>query len=113
MHKLVILIKTLEDWQVLEDAWPDFLHRVEEMPGLRKEVSCRVEQFLYGTEYVAQIHELYFDTLEAARQAMTSPPGREAGRILQTATGGQMVLFFADHQEDDLDNIRKHKQRAG
>jgi hypothetical protein len=43
---------------------------------------------------------------------MASVPGRAAGRILQSMTGGRMALFFADHFEDELENIRKYQSGA-
>lgn len=108
MHKLVIQIEPLDDWPALEARWPQFLHLVESMPGLLREATCRVDAFLYGEKPVAMIHELYFDSLEAAQAAMASPEGNAAGRLLQEMTRGKMVLFFADHKEDDIDNLRKY-----
>jgi uncharacterized protein (TIGR02118 family) len=109
MHKLVILIDELDDWTAFDETWPQFLHHAESMPGLRREVTCRVDSVLYGRGDIALIHELYFDSLQALRAAMTSPSGSAAGRLLQSMTGGRMTLFFADHKEDDMENIRKYK----
>jgi hypothetical protein len=109
MHKLVILIEALDNWEAFEDGWPEFLHQVEEMPGLLREATSRVDDFLFGRCAYSQVHELFFETLEEARQAMVSPQGRAAGRLLQQMTGGRMTLFFADHKEDDLTNIRKYR----
>jgi uncharacterized protein (TIGR02118 family) len=107
MHKLAILIDAPADWTAFEDGWPDFLHQAERMPGLRREATSRVESILYGQSAVTMVHELYFDSPEDARQALASSPGREAGKILQRITDGRMVLFFADHKEDELENIRR------
>jgi uncharacterized protein (TIGR02118 family) len=109
MHKLVILIEPQEDWTAFEETWPEFLHRVESLPELRREATCRVEQHLYGNSVYGMVHELYFDSLDAAQRAMASPQGRSAGQLLQKMTLGRMVLFFADHKEDELENIRKHQ----
>jgi uncharacterized protein (TIGR02118 family) len=109
MHKLVIQIEPLDDWSDFEERWPQFLHLVESMPGLLREATCRVDAFLYGDKPLAMIHELYFDSLEAAQQAMASPEGNAAGRLLQVMTHGQMTLFFADHKEDDIENLRKYR----
>jgi hypothetical protein len=54
------------------------------------------------------MHELYFDSLQDLERAMASPQGREAGRLLQQMTSGRLTLFFADHKEDDLKNIRAY-----
>jgi uncharacterized protein (TIGR02118 family) len=109
MHKVVILIEPVSDPHAFESAWPEFLHQVEAMPHLRREATSRVESFLFGRVEYAQMHELFFDSLEEAQQALASPAGRNAGRLLQTMTQGRMALFFAEHREDDLENIRKYR----
>jgi uncharacterized protein (TIGR02118 family) len=109
MYKLVILIEKPEDGAAFDEAWPQFLHHAEGMPGLLREATTRVETVLYGSSTLAIMHELFFDSIESARQAMTSPQGREAGRVLQVITNGRMTLFFADHKQDDLENIRKYQ----
>ena len=106
MHKLVILIKPSQAWSALEESWPEFIHLVEDMPGLRREASSRVERLLYGKDEYVKVHELFFDTLAEAEQAMSSPQGRAAGKLLQQMTGGAMTLFFAEHLEDDLPHIQ-------
>ena len=113
MHKLVILIEPLEDYETLEEGWPQFLRAAEAMPGLKREATSRVVDYLYGAHPVIQIHELFFETQDAAHQAMSSPEGRQAGRILQQITGGRMVLLFADHKEDNLENILKYRSKDG
>ena len=107
MHKLVILIEPPYDWAAFDEGWPEFLHHAESMPGLRREATSRVDAFMYGDRPFALMHELFFDNPEAAQQAMGSPEGRQAGKVLQVLSGGRMALFFADHKEDDMDNIRK------
>ena len=113
MYKLVILIEPLEDRASFEAEWPDFLHIVEGLPGLRREATSHVERFLYGQRQLAQMHELFFDTLPEAEQALASPQGQAAGRLLQQMTGGRMSLFFAEHKEDDLANILKYRKSDG
>lgn len=110
MYKLVIMVGPLDNWAAFDEAWPRFLSQVESMPGLRREATSRVDTVIYGTAPVSFIHELFFDSLEAARQAMSSPAGSAAGKLLQAMTRGQVTLFLADHKEDDLENIRKYKQ---
>lgn len=109
MHKLVILIEPPDDWAAFNDAWPQFLHHAEQMPGLRREATSHVDTFLYGERVYALMHELFFDTPEAAQQAMASEPGRQAGKVLQMLARGRMALFFADHKEDEIENLRKFK----
>ncbi len=54
---------------------------------------------IYGDVQVALIHELYFDTQEALKQAMESPQGQAAGQMLQRLTAGRMTLLIAHHLE--------------
>ena len=106
MHKLVILVGAQEDLQGFHDAWPEFLHQAEQMPGLRREASSQVDHFLAGKVQVVMMHELFFDTPGDLRAALNSPSGQEAGKVLQRITKGNVSLFFADHKEDDLTNFR-------
>jgi len=108
--KLVILIESSVEAAALEQHWPEFLHHAEQMPGLVRESTSRIDIHLYGNAAYQLQHELFFNSLEDARQAMASEAGRAAGRILQQLSGGRLVLYFADHREDDLENIRKHRQ---
>lgn len=109
MVKLVILIESLDDWERFFSTWPEFLHLAEAMPGLLREASSRIEQIIYGDLKAVWMHELYFDSQQAAQRAIASMPGQAAGRLLQQMTGGRMALFFADTKEDNLENIRRYQ----
>jgi len=109
MVKLVILIEQLPDWEKFEAGWPQFLHFAEEMPGLRREATSQVDAMLYGSSTYVLMHELFFGSLAEAQQAMASSQGQSAGRLLQQITEGKLVLFFADHKEDDIENLRRYK----
>jgi uncharacterized protein (TIGR02118 family) len=109
MIKLVILIDPIQEQQQFEQSWPAFLRLAEEMPGLRRETTSWVGGNIYGETHPAMIHELYFDSQVDLQAAMESPQGQAAGRMLQRLTGGKMSLFFAHHQEDNLENIRAHQ----
>jgi uncharacterized protein (TIGR02118 family) len=110
MHKLVILIEDSEGQADFDEAWPQFLHLSERMPGLAREATSRIEQVLYGRYHPVLMHELFFESFAALQQAMTSPEGRAAGELLQTMTGGKLTLLLAEHKEDDLDHIRSFSQ---
>jgi uncharacterized protein (TIGR02118 family) len=106
MHKIVILIETPEDESAFMDEWPLFLFLAERMPGLRKETSSHIGKTLFGSASYSMIHELYFDSLEALKEAMASDEGRLAGTQLQKMTHGRVGLLIADHNEDDLERFR-------
>lgn len=111
MHKLVILIEPPQDYDAFEEIWPQFLHLAERMPGLRRESTSRIDGLLYGRYDCTIIHELYFDSLSDIQAAMGSPEGRATGELLQKMTRGRMTLLYADHKEDDLENILKFKKQ--
>jgi hypothetical protein len=109
MHKLIIYIDSLADYQTFDEGWPEFLHQAEQMPGFVRETHSKIEDVLFGNSSISVIHELYFETREDLQIAMTSPQGQAAGKILQCITKGQMKLLIADHKEDDLENLRKYR----
>jgi len=108
MHKLIILVESTSV-PGFHNFWPRFLHAAENIPGLRREATSRINQVLYGDVQYALVHELYFDTLPALQAGLASPSGMEAGKLLQDMTGGRVKLLIADHSEDDLENIRRYK----
>jgi uncharacterized protein (TIGR02118 family) len=119
MYKLVILIETPDDLSLqnrsfdersFDELWPQFLHLVEQIPGLKREATSRVDRVVYGKGEISMIHELYFESLEELQQGMASPAGQEAGRVLQEMTGGRVTLLFADHKQDELENILKYRK---
>jgi uncharacterized protein (TIGR02118 family) len=110
MYKLVILIEPQLDILRFEETWPKFLEHAEKMPGLIRESTSRVDRVLAGNCMVEKIHELYFESMEAALEAMASPHGQAAGQVLQTMTGGNMTLMLAHHLEDKLENIKRYRE---
>ena len=110
MYKLVILIEPQEDHSAFDDLWPQFLAHAEDMPGLLREATGRVDRVLHGTYQAEMIHELFFDSLEAASQALASPQGQAAGGVLQSLTGGRVTLLLCDHHKDEIENIQRYKK---
>lgn len=106
MHKLMILIEPQVDWHEFERDWPRFLVLAEKMPGLVKETTSKIQSCLHGSLPVAEVHEFFFESPEAAKQAMASPEGVAAGKMLQEITKGRVTLLFADHFEVDPENLR-------
>lgn len=112
MYKLVILFEGSMNI-TFDDQWPQFLHLVEQIPGLIRESTSRVDRVLYGDVDISMIHELYFESLEALQRGMASPKGQQAGQLLQEMTSGRVILLFADHKQDELENIRRYKKPPG
>lgn len=109
MFKLVILVEPQLDWLKFEQDWPKFLAVAENMPGLVRESSSPVHHKIHGNFSVSYIHELYFESLQALKDAMASEAGQQAGEVLQEVTGGMVTLLFTDHLEDELSNIKAHE----
>lgn len=111
MYKLVIMIEStaMPDFHTY---WPRFLHAAENIPGLQREATSRVNRVLFGDIDCAVIHELFFDTLATLNAGLASASGQEAGRLLQEMTGGRLKLLITDHAEDDLENIRIYKSQG-
>lgn len=101
MHKLIILVDPPENETQFETLWPAFISLSARLPGLRRETTSRVTFQMFGKHTFNLIHELYFDNPEAARQALNSPLGVQAGQTLQRITSGRVTLLLADHLEDE------------
>jgi hypothetical protein len=107
MYKLIILLEKDAPPEQFDLTWPAFLQQAEQMPGLLRETTSWVDGILTGERQPQLVHELYFESQQALQQAMLSPAGQAAGRLLQQLSGGRMTLAFAHHLEDDLPHIRQ------
>ncbi|MEX2160657.1 MAG: EthD family reductase [Anaerolineales bacterium] len=107
MYKLVILVEPQDDSTEFDRRWPDFLALAERMPGLRREVTAHVDRVLHGKLGAHLIHELHFDSLKTAGEAMASIEGQSAGQLLQEISGGKVTLLLADHLQDELSHIHR------
>ncbi|MGH2581769.1 MAG: EthD family reductase [Anaerolineales bacterium] len=110
MYKLVILIEPQVDSAEFDRKWPTLLTEFERMPGLRREVTSRVDRVLAGNFPSHMIHELFFDSLKSATEAMASLQGQSAGQLLQELTGGKVTLLLADHLQDDLARFQRQSE---
>jgi uncharacterized protein (TIGR02118 family) len=112
MYKLVILVEPQDFPSDFHQRWPEFLAKVEQLPGLHREVTSHVDRVLSGNMNAHMIHELHFDSLKAAGEAMASPQGQAAGALLQEISGGKVTLMLADHSQDELSHIQRHQPAA-
>ena len=87
MFKLLILIEPQEDWLNFEQAWPQFLALAEKMPGLVRETTSPIHARLHGSLPVSMVHELYFESRQALKAAMSSAEG-VAAQSLRRGGGG-------------------------
>jgi uncharacterized protein (TIGR02118 family) len=111
MYKLVILIQNNPEEALFQAQWPEFLFQAEAMPGLRREATSHIDHVLFGSYPYTLVHELFFDSLEDLQTAMASPEGREAGRLLQSLSQGELTLYVAGHTEDAAENLKKYRKQ--
>ena len=76
------------------------------MPGLIRESVSLVDKSLYGQDSIRRIYTFSFPDQISIEQALVSPPGEKAGKLLHDLTGGNVTLLIADYQEDTLDHIQ-------
>ncbi len=97
----MILIEPPESETDFDAHWPDFITLTATISDLRRETTSRISYKMFGNHPCSLIHELYFDSAEAVREALNSPTGIQAGQTLQRITGGRVTLLLAEHLEDD------------
>jgi uncharacterized protein (TIGR02118 family) len=74
MHKLMVVFKSSDDSLTLETQWStEFVARAERMPGLRRVSVSRIVGGPGGSVDLHLVHELYFDDLDALREALSGP----------------------------------------
>lgn len=103
MVKLILLYRTPDDVAAFETRWSrDFVPLLDRIPGLRRVAVSRTLQALSGEVDLYLTHELFFDDLLAAREALATPEGQAAGRALMGFAAGIVTLCLAHHLEDLL-----------
>ncbi|MCK4800604.1 MAG: hypothetical protein KAS84_01325 [Anaerolineales bacterium] len=106
MYQLVLLLPTSVNLEEFDETWPSFLKVAEQMPGLIKESVSRVDQLIYGSEFISRIYTFTFPDQEALEKALVSTPGERAGRLIHDLTDGKVILLTARYQEDFLNHIQ-------
>jgi len=106
MYQLVLLIPTSVNLEKFDETWPSFLKVAEQMPGLIKESVSRVDQLIYGSEFISRIYTFTFPDQESLEKALVSNPGERAGQLIHDLTDGKVILLTARYQEDFLNHIQ-------
>lgn len=105
-YQLLILIPITVEIQSFDEGWPEFLNAAESMPGLVRESITRIDNCIYGQNFLRRIYSFTFEDQNSLKNALLSPPGEKAGDVLHRITQGNMILLSGTYQEDDLENIR-------
>jgi uncharacterized protein (TIGR02118 family) len=102
VHKLILLFHTPNDVERFEHRWShEFVPAAEALPDVRRVAISRIQGSLSPESSVYLIHELCFDDRQSLEQAMASPQGQRAGKLLVSIAGESVDVLFAHHLEDD------------
>ena len=105
-YQLLILIPLTVEIQSFDEGWPEFLNAAEQMPGMIEESINRIDNCIYGQNFLRRVYSFSFEDKSTLEQALTSPPGEKAGEILHRITQGNMILVSGEYKRDRLENIQ-------
>lgn len=105
-YQLLILIPLTVEIQSFDEGWPQFLKLAEKMPGLIKESVTRIDNCIYGQNFLRRVYSFSFLDSSSLEKALLSPPGEKAGELLHSITQGNLILLGGEYQEDFLENLR-------
>jgi hypothetical protein len=106
-YQLLILIPLTVEIQSFDEGWPAFLEAAEQMPGVLMESIIRIDNCLYGQNFLRRIYSFSFEDRSSLENALVSPPGEKAGKILHSITQGNLILLSGEYNQDSLNNIQK------
>ncbi len=100
MVKLVALYKKPADVGAFEKHYTE-IHAplAVKMPGLRRMEVCRFTGSPGGEARFYMMAEMYFDSHEAMKAALSSPEGRAAGKDVMSFAGDLIHMMFAEIAE--------------
>lgn len=97
MVKVLALYKKPKDAAEFDRKYnEEHLPLALKMPGLRKLEINKVTESPMGEPDVFMVAELSFDTMEAAKTAMSSPEGKAAGKNIMSFAGDIVHLVYAE-----------------
>ncbi len=112
MYQLILLIPHGIDENRFHDLWPAFLHHAEHMPGLIHEAINDVQASLYGPSRISRIATFTFPDRDTLQDALASPSGEKAGKLIHHCTDGQVTILIAHHRREDIEHLRHLQQDA-
>lgn len=106
-YQLIILIPLSVEIQSFDEGWPEFLKTAEKMPGLIQESVSRIDNSIYGPNQLRRIYSFTFKDRSSLEQALLSPPGEKAGKLLHKITKGNMILLGGEYKQDSLEDSKE------
>ena len=81
-YQLLILIPLSVEIQSFDEGWPDFLKAAEQMPVVIMESVTRIDNCIFGQNFLRRIYSFSFEDRSSLENALVSPSGEKAGEIL-------------------------------
>lgn len=108
MQSLIIILPDSVDLEQLDQSWPSFLQAAENMPGLIKESVTVITEALSGISSISRIYTFFFEDNPSLVQALSSPQGEKAGKLIHQLSGGKAIILTGQYREDSLENLKKY-----
>ena len=97
MVKLVALYKKPNDPEAFDNHYFNVhMPLADKMPGLRRTEISKTVGAPMGEPPYYLMAELYFDDIDALKQAMSSPEGKAAAKDVMSFAGSIVTMMFAD-----------------
>jgi uncharacterized protein (TIGR02118 family) len=99
MVKLVILYKKPVDAQKFDSYYKEVhMPLASKMPGLKKAEIAKVSGSPFGESEYHLVTELYFDSMDNLKSAMSSPEGKAAARDVKNFADGLAQMIICEIQ---------------
>jgi uncharacterized protein (TIGR02118 family) len=103
MIKLIALYQQPADVEAFEHHYATVhLKLVEKIPGIRKTEWTRITASPGGAAPYYMMFEMYFDNMDAYKQAMRSEENKAAGADLMSFAKDIVTLMVAESYEDEV-----------
>lgn len=95
--KMIALYKQPADPAVFDDKYfNEHIPLAQKMPGLQLIEISRVSGAPMGEPAYYLMAELYFDSMDSVKAAMSSPEGKAAGKNIMSFAGDLVTMMFAE-----------------
>jgi uncharacterized protein (TIGR02118 family) len=100
MAKLIALYKKPANTQEFDERYFNgHIPLANKIPGLKKCEVAKITGSPAGESEYYMITELYFDSMEALKEGMSSPEGKAAAKDIMSFAKDILYMMFADEQK--------------
>ena len=100
MIKFVVMFRVVDEGEVFDNAYHDFLALLERMPDVQRRQAIHVIASPQGEPPYQRGIEIYFETEEQLKASLLSKEGQEAGNELSRFAAGSFDIFFSEVYEE-------------